>query len=173
MVASGFLPVAFYKNKLYFLFGKEAFFDRSPGFSDFGGGIEKNETNIYNAGLREFAEETTGFFGGPEEINKMVKKNGGVYKLQFNDYHIHIFRLEYDDNLVNYYNNSHKFIYDRMNHKQLQKTCIFEKIEINWMTVSEMRNRRREFRHFYQEILDMIIGELPNIKEFICSRKIR
>jgi 8-oxo-dGTP pyrophosphatase MutT (NUDIX family) len=31
-----------------------------PGFSDFGGGVEPNE-DIFDAGLREFAEETTGF----------------------------------------------------------------------------------------------------------------
>ena len=42
MVAGSILPVAYYKNKLYFLFGKEnPMEDSSKGFSDFGGGVIK------------------------------------------------------------------------------------------------------------------------------------
>ena len=78
MVASAFLPVTYYKNRLYFLFGKEAHDDSAPGFSDFGGGVKSGE-DIYLAGLREFAEETTGFLGDPKELEELIKKNGGCY----------------------------------------------------------------------------------------------
>jgi 8-oxo-dGTP pyrophosphatase MutT (NUDIX family) len=165
MVASAFLPVALVNGQLLFLFGREAYNDSSPGFSDFGGGVEKSE-NIYEAGLREFAEETTGFFGNAKDLKKLVKSNGGIYKMQHNEYHIHIFRMAYDPNLPTYYNNNHKFVYDKLDHTFLQRTRIFEKIEIQWMTAKEMKRRRREFRQFYQEIVDKIIAEEPKIKAF-------
>ena len=167
MVASGFLPVSIRNNKLYFLFGKEAYNDDMPGYSDFAGGVEPNETNLYKAGLREMAEETTGFFGGPKDLDKMIKKNGGVYKMKHDTYHIHIFRMDYDEKVCEYYNNNHKFIYDKLDHTYLKSTKIFEKIRIDWMTVEEMKSRRDEFRHFYKDILDGIIGDIHNIKTFI------
>lgn len=175
MVASGFLPVAIHKNKLFFLFGKESDGDSSPGFSDFAGGVEKGEKNLYQAGLREMAEETTGFFGNPQQIDDMVQKNGGVYKMKHGAprgaYHIHIFRMDYDDRLIDYYNKSHQFIYDRLDHAYLKSTMIFEKAEIQWMTVEDMIARRSEFRHFYQEILDHIVKDLPQIDAFVRSRR--
>jgi NUDIX domain len=166
MVASAFLPVALVQNELVFLFGKEAADDSAPGFSDFGGGVETNE-NIYEAGLREMAEETTGFFGNAKDIKKLVNQNGGVYKMQHNDYHIHIFKLDYDPKLPVYYNNSHKFVYDRLDHKYLKKTMIFEKIEIRWMTVPDMKKYKSKFRKFYQEIVTKIIQEESKIKHFL------
>ena len=170
MVASAFLPVTIHKGQLLFLFGKEAHDDSAPGFSDFGGGVKSGE-DIYLAGLREFAEETTGFFGDAKELNEMVKKNGGVYPILDGEYHIHVFRMNYDPNLTEYFNRSHKFVADRMNTKVLRKSMIFEKVEIQWMTVNEMRRRRREFRPFYRKILDHILDEIPQIRKFIYSSR--
>jgi len=166
MVASAFLPVAIVNNQLFFLFGREADDDSSPGFSDFGGGVEKSE-DVYQAGLREMAEETTGFFGDASQIDRMVTRNGGSYHLQHNEYHIHIFRMDYDPMVTEYYNNNHRFIYDRLDHRYLRRTKIFEKIEIQWMTVPEMKRRRKEFRSFYQEIVDKIVKSLPDIRRFL------
>ena len=170
MVASAFLPVTYYKNRLYFLFGKEAHDDSAPGFSDFGGGVKSGE-DIYLAGLREFAEETTGFLGDSNELEELIKKNGGCYPLVEGDYHIHIFRMDYDPMLIHYYNNAQRFIAKRVNTKTLRKTMIFEKIEMEWMTVNDMRRRRNEFRHFYRNILDRIILEVPQIEMFIKSKR--
>jgi 8-oxo-dGTP pyrophosphatase MutT (NUDIX family) len=166
MVASAFLPVAWHKGNLYFLFGKERDEDSSPGFSDFGGGVEKNE-DIYNAGLREMAEETTGFFGGPDEIRAYVDSQGGVYPLVHEKYHIHIFRSDYEPKLIDYYNRNHKYIYDHMDHDYLKQTKIFEKVEIQWMTLDDMKRRRSEFRQFYRVIVDKIIKESPKIMKFV------
>lgn len=169
MVASAFLPVALHKNQLFFLFGKEAANDSAPGFSDFGGGVKPNE-DIYLAGLREMAEETTGFFGGPNDIGKMIQRNGGYYPLVEGSYHIHIFPMGYEPNVVDYFNRSHKFVYDHIDHRVLKKSMIFEKVEIQWMTIPEMKRRRREFRPFYRAILDRIIQESPQIKQFITKQ---
>jgi len=166
MVASAFLPVAIHKNQLYFLFGRETDDDSAPGFSDFGGGVKDGE-DLYEAGLREAAEETTGFWGEADDVRAMVKRNGGVYRLSHDTYHIHIFRHDYDPAMVDFYNNNHAFVYQRLNHAYLKKTCIFEKIEMQWMTVAEMKRRRDEFRHFYRPILDKILDDVPNIRRFL------
>lgn len=172
MVASAFLPVAVHRGKLFFLFGKEHSTDSAPGWSDFGGGVKDGE-DIYLAGLREFSEETTGFLGDDKELGKMVESNGGVYPIVHETYHIHVFRMDYDEMLPEYYNRSHRFVMSRMNHSVLKKSMIFEKAEMKWMSVGEMRRRRREFRSFYRVILDKILADIPNIKSFVMKSKPR
>ena len=52
-MGAGILPTTIYKNKLYFLFGKEnKYEDSAPGFSDFGGGKDNDETYLQTA-IRE------------------------------------------------------------------------------------------------------------------------
>ena len=164
MTAGSILPVCIHNNKLLFLFGKENSLDDTPGFSDFGGGSENNESPFKTA-LREASEELTGFLGNKNDIKKLIKNK--YYPLSHNDYHIHIFKLDYDEKLIKYYNNNHKFLWDKMNKKYLKKTCLFEKIEIKWFSINEMKKRKKEFRRFYQEIIDILIKEAPKIKKYI------
>jgi 8-oxo-dGTP pyrophosphatase MutT (NUDIX family) len=171
MVAGSILPVTIHNNKLYFLFGKENNMeDSAKGWSDFGGGVENNETP-YSTAMREGGEELTGFLGDGKEIKKLIHKNGGIYKIQHNDYHVHIFFLEYDENLPKYYNHNHRFLWERMDKNVLSKTKLFEKIEINWFSIEDMKNKKREFRNFYQEIVDKFIEDSENIYRFIESKK--
>ena len=130
MVASAFLPIALHKGQLFFLFGKEYPGDNAPGYSDFGGGVEPNETSLYKAGLREFCEETTGFFGNAMQMDKLIKKTGGVYKVKHDTYHIHIFKMEYDDKVCEYYNNNHKFIF-RITNKNVHSATICRSFPFN------------------------------------------
>ena len=119
MVAGSILPISIHKGKLFFLFGKEnSMEDSSKGFSDFGGGCENNEQPFETA-LREGGEELTGFLGDGKNVRKLIKQNGGTYKITHNDYHVHIFRVDYDENLPKYYNANHKFLWERMNKKIL------------------------------------------------------
>ena len=172
MTGSSILPVTIYKGELYFLFGKENDKeDSAKGFSDFGGGNETGET-LYDTAMREGAEELTGFLGDEKNIRKHIDLNGGVYHINHNDrYHVHIFYLEYNENLVKYYNNNHRFLWDKMDTDYLAKTKLFEKIEIQWFSVKEMRERRSEFREFYREIVDRFQLDLFNILKFI--RKVK
>jgi 8-oxo-dGTP pyrophosphatase MutT (NUDIX family) len=170
MVAGSILPVSIYNNKLYFLFGKEnPLEDSSKGWSDFGGGVEKGETP-YSTAMREGGEELTGFLGDGKHIKKLIKKNGGVYKIQHNTYHAHLFFLEYDENLPKYYNQNHRFLWERMDKQMLSKTKLFEKIEIGWFSIEDMKKRRSEFRGFYQEIIDKFIEDKENILNFITQK---
>jgi 8-oxo-dGTP pyrophosphatase MutT (NUDIX family) len=171
MVAGSILPVTIHNNKLYFLFGKEnPLEDSAKGWSDFGGGVDKNETPFTTA-LREGGEELTGFLGDAEDIRKLIKRNGGVYHIEHNDYHIHIFFIEYDENFPKYYNQNHSFLWKRMDKNVLNKTKLFEKIEIKWFSVEDMKKKREEFRGFYQDIVDIFIKENTNIRNFIEKRQ--
>ena len=169
MTGSSILPVTMHNGNLYFLFGKENEKEQSAkGFSDFGGGNESGET-LYDTAMREGAEELTGFLGDADVIRKHIATHGGVYHINHNDhYHVHIFYLNYDTNLVKYYNQNHAFLWDKMDSVYLSKTKLFEKIEIQWFSLKEMKERRSEFREFYQEIVDGFLGEhLSKIKTFI------
>jgi len=170
MVAGSILPITIHKNKLYFLFGKEnPLEDSAKGWSDFGGGVENGESP-YKTALREGGEELTGFLGDGKQIQKIIKKNGGTYNLTHDTYHVHMFFFEYDENLPKYYNQNHQFLWNRMNHSQLSKTKLFEKIEIGWFSIADIKRRKKEFRGFYQEILDDILADVENIQRFIYSR---
>ena len=170
MVAGSILPVAYYKNKFYFLFGKEnPMEDSSKGFSDFGGGVENGETPFETA-MREGGEELSGFLGDGSDVRKMIKRNGGVHKLVHNTYHVHMFFMDYDDKLISYYNANHAFLWERMDKKMLNESKLFEKIEIGWFTPNDMVKRRSEFREFYREIVDKILDDLPRITKFIRSK---
>jgi 8-oxo-dGTP pyrophosphatase MutT (NUDIX family) len=170
MVAGSILPITIYKNKLYFLFGKEnPMEDSSKGWSDFGGGVENGDTP-YKTALREGGEELTGFLGDDSAVEKLIKKGGGIYKLEHNDYHVHMFFLEYDENLPKYYNQNHRFLWDRMDKQYLNKTKLFEKIEIAWFSISDLKRRKKEFRGFYQNIVDLFLEDIENIISFAKSK---
>ncbi len=165
MVGSSILPACFYKGRLYFLFGKENDLADTPGWSDFGGGVEKGEDE-FDTALREGGEELTGFLGGPEQIKKLSKN---FYKIQMPSYVVHIIHLPYETHqmLPHYYNNNHKFLWERMNKKMLNDTKLFEKIEVEWFTKEQMVARRNEFRHFYREVVDKISADEKNIVSFL------
>ncbi len=113
-MGAGILPTTIYKNKLYFLFGKEnKYEDTAPGFSDFGGGTDNKETYMETA-IREGGEELTGFLGSDEELKKMLERNG-TYNIDNKTphgsiYRIHIFPMTYDPLLPFYYNNNQRFL---------------------------------------------------------------
>jgi len=168
MVAASILPVAFHKGKLYFLFGKEnEMEDSAKGFSDFGGGVESGESILQTA-LREGSEELSGFLGDSKAIQKLMKS--GVYKLSHGDYHIHIFLMKYDENLPYYFTNHHRFVWQRMDKHMLNGSKLFEKQEIRWFSIDDMRKQKKVFRKFYQEMIDDILHEMSEITAFIKKR---
>jgi 8-oxo-dGTP pyrophosphatase MutT (NUDIX family) len=168
MVAGSILPIALNeKGDLCFLFGKEnPMEDSAKGFSDFGGGLEKGETP-FQCALREGSEELTGFLGNKKELRKLIKKNGGVYHVLIGTYHVHMFHLPYDENLSKYYNQNHMFLWNRMDKTLLNDSKLFEKIEIQWFTLKEMKRRRSEFREFYRKMVDRFINIEDDLKKFL------
>jgi 8-oxo-dGTP pyrophosphatase MutT (NUDIX family) len=171
MVAGSILPVTIHNNKLYFLFGKEnAMEDSAKGWSDFGGRVESGETP-FTAALREGAEELTGFLGNNSELHKLIKKNGGTYNLHHNKYHVHLFFIPYDENLPKYYNQNHRFLWERMDKEVLNKTKLFEKIEVDWFSVDDLKKKKNSFRNFYQQIVDIFIEQIDSITSFVEKKE--
>lgn len=170
-MGAGILPTTIYKNKLYFLFGKEnKYEDTAPGFADFGGGTDNNETYIQTA-IREGGEELTGFLGSDADLKKMLERRG-TYNIDNKTdhgsiYRVHIFPMEYDPKLPYYYNNNQRFLQKRLDPEVIKKTKIFEKEEIRWVCIDELNSMKPKFRFFFPPIIDKIYNERAQIKNFI------
>ena len=169
------LPATVYKNKVYLLFGKERDIDENPGWSDFGGGTEKGESFLSTA-IREGSEELTGFLGDSNDIKKLLTKYG-TYNIDYDSaghttYRAHIFPMEYDDMLVQYYNNNQKFLQKKLDPEVIEKTKIFEKTQIKWFSFDEMKTRKKDFRSFYQNIVQLILNNQGEIESFIRNKSI-
>jgi hypothetical protein len=171
MPAGSILPVSIHDGKLHFLFGKENSLDETQGWSDFGGGMNCDESPLQCA-MREGCEEMTGFLGNEMDLKQRIKKSGGIYPISIGDYHIHIFIMEHDDKFIEYYNNNHKYLWNRMDRLYLKKTALFEKIEIKWMTPSMALYKCDEFRPFYKNVLNIIFSKyhLDKIEKFVVSK---
>lgn len=170
-MGAGILPTALYKGKLYFLFGKEnKYEDSAPGFSDFGGGTDNSESYMQTA-IREAGEELTGFLGSDKDIKKMLQKHG-TYNIDYQSgshstYRMHIFPMDFDMLLPFYYNNNQRFLQKRLDPKIIQQSKIFEKEEIRWVCVDDLTKMRGQFRSYFQNIVDIILREKPQIYSFI------
>ena len=167
-MGAGILPMTIIGNKIYLLFGKENKFETSaPGFADFGGGSEKNETYLGTA-LREGSEELTGFLGDEKQLSKLIKKYGYKtleLKQSTSIYKSFLFPIEYDPKLTIYYNNNQKFLQEKLDDEVIKNTRIFEKSEIKWFCIDELQKFKikSQFRYFYKDMLDIILENKSEI----------
>jgi len=175
-MGAGVLPATIYNGNLYFLFGKEGKFeDSAPGFSDFGGGTDNNESYLKTA-VREAGEELTGFLGNDAVIRKMLNKYG-TYNIDYSTdgyktYRMHIFPIEYNPWLTHYYNNNQRFLQKNLPAKVFKTTKIFEKAEIRWVCVDDLTKMMPQFRSYFQHIVTMMLEQQESIKNFVSkSRK--
>ena len=170
-MGAGILPTTIHNNKLMFLFGKEnQYEDSAPGFSDFGGGTDNNESYLQTA-IREGGEELTGFLGSDSDLKKMLKKHG-TYNIDYHSeshstYRMHIFPYEYDPMLPHYYNNNQRFLQKRLDPKVIKESKIFEKAEIRWISIDELPKMRSQFRPYFRSIVDQICEQKAEIEHFI------
>ena len=174
-MGASILPITIHNKKILFLFGKERNIDENPGWSDFGGGTDNNESFIETAS-REGAEEITGFLGEKDDIKKLLKN--GTFNLDYTDssgkygtYRCHICPIEYDKYLMTYYNNNQRFLQKHLSKKIIRDMKIFEKTEIKWFSFEDIQKNKSKFRNFYQNIVDLILKNKTNIKKFLNKRK--
>jgi hypothetical protein len=175
-MGASILPVTIYKGKLYFLFGKERPNDENPGWSDFGGGTDNNESYLQTA-IRESGEELTGFLGSEKDIKKLLTKFG-TFDIDFKSegysiYRVHIFPMEYDEWLPFYYNNNQRFLQKRLDPKIIADTKIFEKQQIKWFSINDILKHKKEFRSFYQNIVDLILAKKSEINQFAVKSLVK
>jgi 8-oxo-dGTP pyrophosphatase MutT (NUDIX family) len=170
-MGAGILPTTIHNGKLYFLFGKENKYEKSaPGFSDFGGGKDNSES-FFETAIREACEELTGFLGDENDVRKLLKSHG-TYEIDhkssgFTQYKMFIFPFEYDELLPHYYNNNQRFLQKRLDADVIKKSRIFEKAEIKWICVDELKAMRPKFRSYFQNIIDIILSKKGSIESFI------
>jgi 8-oxo-dGTP pyrophosphatase MutT (NUDIX family) len=170
-MGAGILPTTIHNGKIYFLFGKEnKYEDSAPGFSDFGGGTDNGESYLETA-VREAGEEFTGFLGSDSDVRKLLKKHGTYIIDHKTDghktYRMHIFPFEYNHWLPYYYNNNQRFLQKRLDPNVIKNSKIFEKAEIRWICVDELKKMRPEFRSYFQNIVDMMLNQKESINSFI------
>jgi hypothetical protein len=177
-MGASILPVTIYKGKLYFLFGKERPDDDNPGWSDFGGGTDANESYIQTA-IREGGEELTGFLGTDADVKHLLGTHG-TFNVDFKSdghgiYRVHIFPLKYDAQLSHYYNNNQRFLQKRLDPKIIRDSKIFEKQQIRWFSVNDIirMKKRKEFRSFYQKVIELILAKRTGIDAFIKKALLR
>ena len=171
-MGAGILPTTIYNGELYFLFGKEnKYEDSAPGLSDFGGGTDKTES-YFETAIREACEELTGFLGDENQIRKLLTKFG-TYNIDYKSYEkykiyrMHIFPYEYNESLPYFYNNNQRFLQKNLPQKVFKTTKIFEKEQIIWLPISQLKKKRLEFRSYFQNIIDIILKEKEAIYHFI------
>jgi hypothetical protein len=175
-MGAGLLPTAIYNNKLYFLFGKEnKYEDTSPGWADFGGGTDNNET-LLETSIREGTEELTGFIGSSNDIKQMINKSG-TYNIdyvnpnkKFGTYRTHILPYKYEPLLPYYYNNNQRFLQKKLDPTVIKSYRIFEKEEIRWVCIDDLLKMKPKFRNFYQNIIMMLQEQKTDIFNFIKKR---
>ena len=193
-MGAGILPITICSDgKIYLLFGKEnKYEDSASGWSDFGGGTDNNETFLQTAS-REGSEELTGFLGSSKDIACMLKTGKGcgcgaytkgcgcgAYTIDYTDnsgkhgtYRTHIFPMKYDPMLPYYYNNNQRFLQKHLDPKIIKSTKIFEKAEIRWICIDQLKKMQRQFRSFYQNIVDELIANKSDIIKFVKERMSR
>jgi 8-oxo-dGTP pyrophosphatase MutT (NUDIX family) len=166
-MGAGILPVTIHNNQIYYLLGKEVSVNK---YSDFGGSKEDDETPLQTA-VREGYEELSGILGSKYNIEKLIKTNL-IYKLTHKHFTSYIVLIDYDNNLPFYFNNQFKFIKKHFPHL-IDKNGMFEKSEINWFTLDDIKNNRNKIRGFFQEIIDELLLKHNYIKNNILLRKNR
>jgi hypothetical protein len=77
--------------------------------------------------------------------------------------------MTYDPILPFYYNNNQRFLQKRLEPEVIKKSKIFEKEEIRWVCVDEIRKMKPQFRFFFKPIVDRLYNEREGIKNFISK----
>ena len=160
-MGAGILPVALYRGTLFLLLGKE----RNDLWSDFGGSAT-NKEDIFKTAIREGCEELNGFLGTEDDLEIMVKKNS-IMQISFEDrektqrkiiYTTFLFNTKYDKNLPIYFNNVNKFAEIHLSDKvNKHHNGLFEKGEINWFSISELKEKKINMRPWYNPFIDSVI----------------
>lgn len=169
-MGAGILPATIIDGKLHFLFGKENKYADTPGWSDFGGGTETSESFL-NTAIREAGEEVTGFLGTSKDIKHLITKYGTINidntTAGHSTYRMHVFPMEYDRFLPLYYNNNQKFLQKRLPANVIKKSTIFEKDEIRWICVNDLKRMAPKFRCYFKDIIAKILDKKEEIDALV------
>ena len=173
MVGSGVILVALHNNKVYYLFGKEGSMERDKKchWGDFGGGAKPGE-DLLDTTTREGAEELNGFFGSKVDFEKYILKNK-IDEVAYDKRYTYLVKTEYDERLPFYFNNNYKFICEYLKgHVEHPTNGLFEKSEIRWFTVDDLKRDKHIFRDYFRNIIDIVIYNHPKTLSKLKRRHI-
>lgn len=162
-MGAGFLPISVYKNKIYFLFGRENE-NNDYGWCDFGGSSKHNESSIETAS-REGAEELNGLLGDEEKIKSYITPKNSFFISINSRYDSYICKIKYDANLPMYYKNNYDFLVKKLCNQDKLNNGIFEKEEIKWFTFDDIERNKHIFRKFYKNVINKILENKEKIIE--------
>jgi hypothetical protein len=175
MVGSGVILVALHNNKVYYLFGKECSMERDKNldWGDFGGSRKPGE-DLLDTTTREGAEELNGFFGSKVDFEKYILKNK-VDEIAYDQRYTYLVKADYDEKLPYYFKNNYNFICEYLKSYVNHPTNgLFEKSEVRWFTVDDLKKEKHIFRKYFQNIIDIIIYKnsktLSTLKKMCRSR---
>ena len=165
-MGAGILPIAFFKGKIYFLFGREyiqaiepdgSLFKDAGKWSDFGGAKDNKETYKETA-IREGYEETGGFIGSKKKIKELI--NNSIHSVTKGGYKSYIVILKYDKDLPRKFRK--KFLSIKNNNPELIcKNGLYEKDMIKWFSYQDIKNSPKNmfrswyYNHIIKNILDV------------------
>jgi hypothetical protein len=164
-MGAGILPVVLHNSALFFLMGKESY---NNLWCDFGGSKNTNE-KIFDTAIREGGEELNGLMGINKKLYNKVEKNliMDITNREKSPYTSFLFKTEYDEKIIDYFNNSNEFAEYYYNNLISDNNGLFEKKEIKWFSINELNSNIQNFRPHYQYIVNRII-----YNEYYIKRKI-
>ena len=116
----------------------------------------KKNGGAYTKGCDAFTKGCDAYTKGCDAFTKGCD----AYTIDYTDksgkygtYRTHIFPLTYDPMLPYYYNNNQRFLQKHMAPKIFKTTKIFEKAEIRWVCVDDLKKWRAKFRFFFVDQL--------------------
>ena len=83
--------------------------------------------------------------------------------------------MDYDERLPTYYKNNYEFFSRYLPHvKHKKDNGLLEKAKIRWFSYDDLKKEKKEFRSFYQNIVEMIIKQEKEItKKFQTNERTR
>jgi len=165
MPGAGILFTCIYKERLYFLLGRENKYcvNGKYTYCDFGGGVDPNETQLETA-ARECSEEMRGFLGNYNELLSLLKKINPYY-VDNRDYRIYIVPIPYLSYLPIIYNNNSLLTSDYFKKSLLSQSKILEKDKMIWYSIDG--KPRIPLRKFFKESMKKIQNERLEIMNYV------
>lgn len=165
ITGAGILPYAYFNNTIYFLLGrehKEAGWDGSDKWSDFGGSVEEKHKEIknltawggtaedypkYTAAI-EFWEETMGLFKTPKQIFDILKESTTLVHINHN-YAEHLIKIDYNPFWLQIFRNAYNYVSSctrphpsksGYNYIPSCPSGFVEKTDIKWVSYDELKH---------------------------------
>ena len=155
-MGAGILPITFYKEKIYFLFGREAvgIWKDSGLWSDFGGAKDGKETYKETA-IREGWEESDGVLGNKSIIKHLIENNT-IDTITYRGYRTYIIFINYNKKMVFDFRKKFKKV-KKNNPELIAKNGYYEKDMIKWFEYNEIKNNMHKFRPYYKGIIKQLL----------------